>query len=101
MATSEQFFSLVRTGSSSWAAVPTHRAEQATDKISNVREIEPKSAEFLNPDVTSIFSESAEKPEAFAERYPRLTIAMISFLLFAVSVTAEVECMRQAGYTWH
>ncbi len=38
---------------------------------------------------------------SFAERFPRLTIAMIGLGLLAISVNAEVDCLRSAGFHWN
>jgi hypothetical protein len=37
----------------------------------------------------------------FAERFPRLTIAMIGFALVAFTVITEVDFLRGAGYHWY
>jgi hypothetical protein len=97
MATTDQYFSLVSTSKSSWVAVriqPESRAENF------VREIE--SPRFGESAVRSsrLFSQTQAARADFAERFPRFTIAMISLVLLAVSVTAEVEWLRQAGYHW-
>lgn len=96
MATSEQYFSLVRTSKSSWVAVPAHQTAKAEDGTLYIRE----------PDATALqnsgrlFAQATGKHSKFAEKFPRLTIAMIAFGLFTISVTAEVELLRHAGYFW-
>jgi hypothetical protein len=37
----------------------------------------------------------------FAERFPRLTIAMIGLVLLVVSVNVEIDCLRGAGFHWN
>ncbi len=37
----------------------------------------------------------------FAERFPRLTIAIIGFALLVVSVNVEIDCLRGAGFHWN
>jgi hypothetical protein len=37
----------------------------------------------------------------FAERFPRLTIAMIGLALLVASVNVEIECLRGAGFHWN
>jgi hypothetical protein len=37
----------------------------------------------------------------FAERFPRLTIAMIGLALLVVSVNVEIDCLRSAGFHWN
>lgn len=100
MATSEQFFSLVSTSKSSWVAVPVNREKLADISKHKVREVEPQSLSVGGSNGSSIFTQQTEEHAGFTERFPRLTIAMIAFVLFAVSVTAEVECLHQAGYYW-
>ena len=87
MATSNSYFSLVRTGNSTWTAVHVDHldAESSAPRASD-------------GDTVQLFSASSRA--AFAERFPRLTIAMISLVLFAVSITCEVEWLHQAGYYW-
>jgi len=98
MSTSEQYFSLVRTSKSSWIAVPSHQTEQAADGTVRVRE----SALLRNPPPISgrLFAQATGSRVKFTERFPRLTIAMIAFALFTISITAEVELLRHAGYVW-
>lgn len=86
MATTNSYFSLVRTGNSTWTAV--------------LNPLEGESSDSHASEQVSMFSESSASRAAFAERFPRLTIAMISLVLFAVSITCEVEWLRQAGYYW-
>lgn len=89
MATTTSYFSLVKTGNSTWTAVHVNQNDVETSEVRS-SEAEP----------TAIFAETTVARSAFAERFPRLTIAMISLGLFAVSLTAEVEWLRQAGYYW-
>jgi hypothetical protein len=97
MATTDQYFSLVSTSKSSWVAVRT-QPESRVETFG--REIE--SPRFGESAVRSsrLFSQTQAARADFAERFPRFTIAMISLVLLAVSVTAEVEWLRQAGYHW-
>jgi hypothetical protein len=37
----------------------------------------------------------------FAERFPRLTIALIGLALLVVSVNVEIDCLRGAGFHWN
>ena len=87
MATTNSYMSLVRTGNSTWAAVHVNGLEASDFRASE-------------GDQASMFAENSAVRTAFAERFPRLTIAMISLALFAVSITCEVEWLRQAGYYW-
>lgn len=89
MATSNSYFSLVRTGNSTWTAVHVNHFDG-----------EPTASRANEGGQMPMFSESSAARTAFAERFPRLTIAMISLALFAVSITCEVEWLRQAGYYW-
>ena len=47
-----------------------------------------------------LFAQATGAQVGFTERFPRLTIAMIVLTLFTISVTAEVEFLRHAGYFW-
>lgn len=89
MAATEQYFNLVSTSKSSWVAVP-NRAVQADNVVTFRREAAP----------AKLFNQTQVARVDFAERFPRLTIALISFALLAVSMTAEVEWLHQAGYFW-
>ncbi len=100
MATSEQYFNLVRTSKSSWIAVPIHQTPSSADGVIYSRE--PESAILRNaaPLPGRLFAQAVGSRARFTERFPRLTIAMIAFALFTISVTAEVEMLRHAGYFW-
>ncbi len=98
MSTSEQYFSLVKTSKSSWIAVPSHQTAKTADGTVYVREAD---ATILRSSVSArIFAQASGAHDKFSERFPRLTIAMIAFALFTVSVTAEVELLKHAGYFW-
>ena len=101
MATTEQYFSLVRTSKSSWIAVPVNRSGPAVDATIYSRDPEAAILRNGSPAQDLLFAQSSTEREAFSERYPRLTIAMIAFILFGITVTAEVELLMHAGYVWH
>ena len=90
MATSENYFTLVQTGSSSWAAVPQEKL--ATDTL----EIEP-----VHSGNAGMFAHSVSEPSRLAEQYPRLAVALIAAAILAFSVSMEVEYLSHAGYIWH
>jgi len=100
MATSEQFFNLVSTSKSSWVAVPVNRDKITDIAKHKVREVEPQGLTLNASGDVAIFTQPTTERAGFSERFPRLTIAMIAFVLFAVSITAEVECLHHAGYYW-
>jgi len=100
MSASQQYFSLVRTSKSSWIAVPTHQTAQAEDGTLYVREADAATLRKTAPISGRLFAEASGIRAKFSERFPRLTIAMIAFVLFGISVTAEVELLRHAGYFW-
>lgn len=100
MSTSEQYFSLVRTSKSSWIAVPAHQTAQAADGTVYVREADPAILRDSAPISGRLFAEASGSNTKFTERFPRLMIAMIAFALFTITVTAEVEVLRHAGYFW-
>lgn len=99
MATINSSFSLVRTGSSTWTAVHVGHDAFGAESQRN-RDVEPSAVRASDKGGLSMFAETTVTHTAFAERFPRLTIAMISLALFAVSLTVEVEWLRQAGYYW-
>jgi hypothetical protein len=99
MATSEQYFNLVRTSKSSWIAVPVNQIG-STDEAAFKREPEAAILRGAAPTSGRLFAEAAGSQVRFQERYPRLTIAMIAFALFTISVTAEIEMLRNSGYFW-
>ena len=101
MATTEQYFSLVRTSKSSWIAVPVNRSGPTSDGTIYSRDTEATLLRSSAPQPGHLFAQSATSRVAFSERYPRLTIAMIAFILFGISVTAEIELLIHAGYVWH
>lgn len=91
MATTEPYFSLVKTGASSWATVLVHRDEplSATEKLT---------APSAGASSQSFESATGTQEES-SERLPRLAIAMVTFLIFAVSLSAEIEYLRQSGFS--
>jgi len=100
MGTTEQYFSLVRTSKSSWIAVPVNRSGSAADGTIYSRE--PDAAILRNsaPVPGRLFAQSGAVRSGFTERHPRITIALIAFVLFGISVTAEIEMLRHSGYFW-
>jgi len=100
MSTSEQYFSLVRTSKSSWIAVPSHQTAQAADGTIYVRESDAAILRNAAPIPGRLFAQASGAHVKFTERFPRLTVAMIAVAIFTISVTAEVELLRHAGYFW-
>lgn len=97
--TVDGYFSLVRTSKSSWAAVHVGQEDQVADHATHVLAAAP--SDRSNTDATGrLFAQAAAARVAFTERFPRLTIALISVALCAASLTAEVEWLRHAGYYW-
>lgn len=84
MATTQQYFDLVQTGKSSWIAVHT------------CPPVETESSSELD----SMFENSGALRITLAERFPRLTIALIALALLAVTLTTEVDLLRCAGFRW-
>ncbi|HTB98153.1 MAG TPA: hypothetical protein VK716_14170 [Terracidiphilus sp.] len=97
MATTNTYFNLVQTGNSTWAAVHTNNEVLSARDSFKGRTAEESSVRGTQE---GMFEVATEARAAFTERFPRLTIAMISIALFAVSVTAEMEWLHQAGYYW-
>ncbi|HEX3891222.1 MAG TPA: hypothetical protein VHW46_01505 [Terracidiphilus sp.] len=100
MSASEQYFNLVRTSKSSWVAVPAHQTAQAADGTLYVREPEAAILRSSSSPLQRLFAQASKGNSKFSERFPRLTILMIALTLFTVSVTAEIELLRHAGYFW-
>ncbi len=97
MATSEQYFDLVRTSKSSWIAVPINRTSPAGNGTAYT---EPGADLLSKPAPARLFAQASGSHVKFSERFPRLTIAMIAGIIFTFSVAAEVEMLRNAGYFW-
>ena len=100
MATSEQYFNLVRTSKSSWIAVPANQSTSGIDGTIYGRESESAILRKTAAARGRLFAQASGAQIGFTERFPRLTIAMVAFALFTVSVAAEVELLRHAGYFW-
>lgn len=98
MGTTEQHFNLVRVSKSTWVAV--HVNQGATDGNIDSRTSESTVLSNQTPNAGRMFSQTVAARSSFTERFPRLTIAMISLALLAVSATAEVELLQHAGYIW-
>ena len=97
MGTTEQHFNLVRVSKSSWVAVHVNQ----NDGQVYSRQQESTILRSSTPFAGRMFSQTAAARSSFTERFPRLTIAMISFALLAASATVEVELLRHAGYIFH
>jgi hypothetical protein len=52
--------------------------------------------EFCSP----LFEFAGNAPATFAERFPRLTVGAVAVALVLATITAEIECLRGAGYYW-
>jgi len=48
----------------------------------------------------NLFEFAGNAPATFAERYPRLMVGAISVAAIVTTITAEIECLRSAGYYW-
>ncbi len=82
MATTEPYFSLVKTGASSWSAVLIQSDASAAQ---------------ASPDPTRTIPRS-RNVNARAGQFPRLALALVALTIFAASVTAEIEYLRQTGH---
>jgi hypothetical protein len=98
MGTQEQHFNLVRVSKSSWVAV--HVSRQSADGNIYTRTQQQGILRNSTPQAGRMFAQANATRAIFTERFPRLTIAMIVFALFAISATAEVEFLLKAGYFW-
>jgi hypothetical protein len=47
-----------------------------------------------------LFEFAGNAPVTFAERYPRLMVGAVSVAVVVTAITAEIECLRAAGYYW-
>jgi len=47
-----------------------------------------------------LFEFAGNAPATFAERFPRLMVCAVAVALIMATVTAEIECLRGAGYYW-
>ena len=100
MGTTEQHFNLVRTSKSSWVAVHLSRSGPSADGNIYSRDSESTILRNSAPAPGRLFAQTATARGAFAERFPRLTIAMIALVLLAVTATAEIEWLHNAGFFW-
>lgn len=85
MATTEPYFDLVKTGASSWSAVLVQNGKPLTTARTN-RAVHPS---------TNVAVSAAHD---WTQRFPRLAIALVALTIFAASVTAEIEYLRQTGH---
>jgi hypothetical protein len=97
MGTTVQHFNLVKVSKSSWVAV---RLDNQSAADGNIYSRESESTPLRGANPGQMFSQTSSIRTSFTERFPRLTIAMIAFALFAISATAEVELLHRAGYIW-
>jgi hypothetical protein len=47
-----------------------------------------------------LFEFVANSPVTFAERFPRLMFCAVALALLLTAITAEIDCLRAAGYYW-
>ena len=47
-----------------------------------------------------LFEFAGSAPATFAERFPRLMVLAVSLAFILAAITAEIECLRGAGYYW-
>lgn len=99
MAATEQLFSLHKKSESIWVALPIIRQPETLDGATNDQEPSLKSNQKGN-DSGVLFNDTTKAGDVLSERYPHVAIAIIAILMFAVSVTAEIEYLRQSGYTF-
>lgn len=85
MATTEPYFDLVQTGASSWSAVLVQDGKAVAPARTNLAAHSSKVA-------------AASRTADWTQRFPRLAIALVALTIFAASVTAEIEYLRQSGH---
>jgi hypothetical protein len=86
MATTQQYFNLVQTGKSSWIAVHIDPAVETANQTNCVP--------------VELFGRAATTRLTLAERFPRVTIAVVALALFTATLTMEVDLLRGAGFRW-
>lgn len=86
MATPQQYFNLVQTGKSSWIAVHINPPANAANQTVSAPE--------------ELFGRAATTRLTLAERFPRVTIAVVALALFTATLTMEVDLLRGAGFRW-
>ena len=47
---------------------------------------------------TPLFEQTS--PGSFAEQFPRLVFCTVAFSILLAAITAEIDCLRGAGYYW-
>jgi hypothetical protein len=88
MVTTEPYFDLVKTGASSWSAV----------LVQNGKAVSPA---LLDDAAHSSRQSAASAAPDWTQRFPRLALALVALTVFAASVTAEIEYLRQTGHLFH
>lgn len=83
--TTEPYFVLEQTGASSWSAVLVQDGKRVGQMSGTATEEQPQ----LHPSVESM---------EWSGRFPRLALALVALMIFAASVTAEIEYLRQTGH---
>jgi hypothetical protein len=66
------------------------------DCLFQVRRNGAEGGEFSGP----LFEFAGNAPATFAERFPRLTVGAVAVALVLATISAEIECLRGAGYYW-
>ena len=91
----------IRTGITGWISMSINgdhdsvESERPAEVAKSDREINA-----VRPDCGRLFALAERLPTPLPERYPRLTFAVIAVLLLASALTAELEYLRVAGYSW-
>jgi len=101
MPTSEQHWNIVKAaGNAGWVAVRVNHPGTEVEGRGYARETEAPTIRDHSTDYGVLFSQTENTPTTFAEGFPRLTIALIAVALLAFTVTAEIEYLHGAGYSW-
>jgi hypothetical protein len=85
----------VQTGASSWAAVLVENEETAEARPA-VQADATEKPRRRGEDSRLLMAASATG-DAVTERIPRIAIAMVTFLIFAISLTAGIEYLSRMG----
>lgn len=85
MATTEPYFSLVKIGASSWSAVLVRNGEAVVP--ASLPKTTQKSGIGAIPAAAG-----------WSQQFSRIAIALVALTVFAASLTAEIEYLRQTGH---
>lgn len=106
MTATDRASNFVKTGRTPWISI--HVSHDGQTICPQTPDLESREFVLLGDERISndepaahlLFERAAHVNLTLFERFPLLTVAVIALALFAFSVTAEIECLSNAGYYW-